>query len=325
MKEETKVQLEKPKKKVRFVEETATIPDVKQWVPVKVKPVTQDVAQARKSPVEACVKEKQLKRSNTMLRKDKELTSSSKNATKVKAEWRRVRVIESTESCCSSTHSSSEEDQVTRPEALPNDGEESVENNISKKNSQDKGKGKKTKWMPKPANDMSATEPSSAEGSDRDEDKEYIYTQVCRHINQLTLELDMRKALPACEAFLDKYQKNKHQAQAEVMSASTLVIKDDKVPIIQVDCKVRKHWKHVHNVVINGGSGVNIMAEHTSRNLGITGMKEAPFRVRMADQRVVQPLGLVENIQVKEGGAKFLVNFLVLDVGNAYSMLLASG
>ena len=51
-------------------------------------------------------------------------------------------------------------------------------------------------------------------------------------------------------------------------------------------------------------------------------MKEAPFRVRMADQRVVQPLGLVENIQVKAGGAKFLVSFLVLDVGDAYSMLL---
>lgn len=42
----------------------------------------------------------------------------------------------------------------------------------------------------------------------------------------------------------------------------------------------------------------------------------------MADQRVVQPLGIVENIQVKTGGAKFSVSFLVLDVGDAYSMLL---
>ena len=42
----------------------------------------------------------------------------------------------------------------------------------------------------------------------------------------------------------------------------------------------------------------------------------------MADQRVVQPLGLVENIHVKSGGAKFSVSFLVLDVGDAYSMLL---
>ena len=130
-KEEAKVQLEKPEKKVRFVEETATIPDVKQWVPVTVKPATKEVAQAGKSPAEVCVKEKQLKRSNTALRKDKESTSSKKVA-KVKAEWRRVRVTESSESCCSSTESSSEEDQVTRPEALPNDGEVSVEKNINK-------------------------------------------------------------------------------------------------------------------------------------------------------------------------------------------------
>ena len=91
-----------------------------------------------------------------------------------------------------------------------------------------------------------------------------------------------------------------------------LSLRMTKFLIIQVDCKVRKHWKPVHNVVINGGAGVNIMAEHTRRNLGITDMKEAPFRVRMADQRVVQPLGLVENIQVKASGAKFSVSFLVL-------------
>ena len=64
------------------------------------------------------------------------------------------------------------------------------------------------------------------------------------------------------------------------------------------------------------------MAEHTRKQLGITNMKEAPFRVRMADQRIVQPLGLVESIQVKAGGAKFLESFLVLDVGEAYNMLL---
>lgn len=143
---------------------------------------------------------------------------------------------------------------------------------------------------------------------------------MCKQINKLTLELDkLRQALPACENFLETYQKNKQPA---IMSASTRVIKDDQVLIIQVDCKVWKHWKPVHNVVIDGGAGVNIMAEHTRSNLGITDMKEAPFRVRMADQRIVQLLGLVENIQVRAGGAKFSVSFLVLDVGDAYSMLL---
>ena len=175
--------------------------------------------------------------------------------------------------------------------------------------------------MPKPTSDVSGSEPSSADGSDSEERKEYIYTQVCKCINQLTIKLDkLRQALPACEAFIDQYKKKKQQAQ--VMSATTATIKDDQVPTIQVECKVRKHWKPVQGVVVDGGAGVNIMDEHTRRALGITEMKEAPFRVQMADQRVVQPLGLVENIQVKTGGAKFSVSFLVLHVGDAYSMLL---
>ena len=130
--------------------------------------------------------------------------------------------------------------------------------------------------MPKPASKVSGSEPSSIDGSDSEERKEYIYTQVCKHINQLTIELDkLRQALPAYEAFIDKYKKKKQQA--EVMSATTATIKDDQVPTIQVECKIKKHWKPVQGVVVDGGASVNIMDEHTRRKLGITEMKEAPF------------------------------------------------
>ena len=158
------------------------------------------------SSAEAMVKEKPLKRSNKELRRDKESASSQK-AAKLKAEWRRVRVTESSESCCSNADSASEEEQVKQkqPAMLPTDDDVSAIKDTSKAIPQNKGKARKMKWVPKPADDLSATEPSSAEGSD-DDSKEYIYTQVCRRINQLTLELDkLRKALPACEAFLEKY------------------------------------------------------------------------------------------------------------------------
>lgn len=106
-----------------------------------------------------------------------------------------------------------------------------------------------------------------------------------------------------------------------MMKADTANIKDDQVPVIQLDCKVRKHWKPVSNVVIDGGARVNIMSKQTRRNLGITEVKDALFRVRMADQRIMQPLGMVENIPVKAGGLKFSASFLILDVGQSYSML----
>ena len=153
--------------------------------------------------------------------------------------------MESNESCCSNFDSSNEGEQVMNPGLLPK--EQDIPGKTKTNNTDFKPRNRqKMQWMPKSVDEMSATtEPSSTEGSDQEESKEYIYTQVCRQINKLTLELDkLCQVLPACENFLEMYQKNKQPA---VMSASTPVIKDDQVPVIQVDCKVRKHWKPVHN------------------------------------------------------------------------------
>lgn len=99
-------------------------------------------------------------------------------------------------------------------------------------------------------------------------------------------------------------------------------IKYDHVPAIQMGYKVCKHSRSVSKVVVDGGVGVNIMSEQTRRSLGITKVKEAPFKVWMVDQRIVQPLGLVENIPIKARGMNFFVSFLIWDVGNYYNMLL---
>ena len=42
----------------------------------------------------------------------------------------------------------------------------------------------------------------------------------------------------------------------------------------------------------------------------------------MADQRAIQRLGLVEDVELQIEGAKFATSFLILDVGTLYSMLL---
>lgn len=71
------------------------------------------------------------------------------------------------------------------------------------------------------------------------------------------------------------------------MSAGTAPLKDDQVPVIQLDYKVHKHRKPVSEAVVDGGAGVNIMFEKTRRSLGINEVKEAPFSVRMANQRII--------------------------------------
>ncbi|MCO5599519.1 hypothetical protein L7F22_053625 [Adiantum nelumboides] len=92
--------------------------------------------------------------------------------------------------------------------------------------------------------------------------------------------------------------------------------------VIQLDYKNRKQWEPLISVILDGDAGVNIIGEHMKDRMGITNIKPAPFRITMADQRIVQPIGLLENLHIKVGSEKFKTSFLILDVQGAYNMLL---
>ena len=51
-------------------------------------------------------------------------------------------------------------------------------------------------------------------------------------------------------------------------------------------------------VMVDGGTEVDVMLDHTTEALGITTIKPAPFKVCMADLQFVQPLGMVEDEQL---------------------------
>ena len=135
----------------------------------------------------------------------------------------------------------------------------------------------------------------------------------------MMLELDkLRKALPACEAFIDEYLGKGQQVEVRLGNK----LRDDQVLAIRVDSKTRKHLKTISGVVVDGGTRVNVMSKHTRKSLRITRMKSAPFRVRMPDQQAMHPLGLVEYVEMIIEGTRFEDSFLILDVGTSYSMLL---
>ena len=69
----------------------------------------------------------------------------------------------------------------------------------------------------------------------------------------------LRSALPACEAFINKYLGKGQKVEVRVENS----IKDYQIPTIQVDCKAKKQWKTFTRVVVDGGAGVNVMLEHT--------------------------------------------------------------
>ncbi|MCO5577846.1 hypothetical protein L7F22_031681 [Adiantum nelumboides] len=96
---------------------------------------------------------------------------------------------------------------------------------------------------------------------------------------------------------------------------------DYRLPVISV--KMEKMF--MPGVLIDGGSGVNVLPEETCRKLNITCWDPAPFQVKMADQRRIQPLGIVRNTVIEIGGLKFKVNFVVLQLeesSQSYPMIL---
>lgn len=126
-------------------------------------------------------------------------------------EWRKVRGTRRAEEAQSSSSSDAPESSKEQPA----DRSQRVRRNRNKK------------WVSKP---VCETSREMSEGNSSDDDKEYIYTQVCCRINELTLELDkLQEALPARESFIKKYERKR---QAEVMSVGAAPLKDDQVPEI---------------------------------------------------------------------------------------------
>ena len=71
-------------------------------------------------------------------------------------------------------------------------------------------------------------------------------------------------------------------------------ITDESVPVVNV----RLNGTPVYGAFLDGGSGVNVLSNSLCAELGITKFESAPFAVKMADQRRVQPLGLVKDLDL---------------------------
>lgn len=78
-------------------------------------------------------------------------------------------------------------------------------------------------------------------------------------------------------------------------------------------------------MLIDGGAGVNIVTRATCERMGWLDWLPAPFLVRMADQRRVRPLGILNGIVLDVGGIPFAMSFVVMGMEEAndeYNLLL---
>ena len=153
----------------------------------------------------------------------------------------------------------------------------------------------------------------------------------CDIIQQLE-KLQLNISLGELLSLIPEYRKKWSTAEAEEevagptnTSASCSVIPcvdwDGVVPEIEVLI----NETNITGVVLDGGSGVNILAEETRKALGLPITNMAAFTVKMADQRRVNPIGLIRNVEITIAGLKFVTTFTVLrmegDEGS-YPMLL---
>ena len=70
--------------------------------------------------------------------------------------------------------------------------------------------------------------------------------------------------------------------------------------------------KVVPNVLVDGGSGLNIMPERTLKQLGLHLIGPSPFITNMANQTSSVPLGMVKDCRNHTGGEEYIVTFHVI-------------
>ena len=101
---------------------------------------------------------------------------------------------------------------------------------------------------------------------------------------------------------------------------SAAIAVDQQLPLITI--QLGKN--NITRVLLDGGSGINIMSEELRKKLGLPKPSPAPYNLRMADQSEVKPIGLFRDLTIIIQGISYVVTFTVMktDPSAVYSLLL---
>ncbi|KAL3683534.1 hypothetical protein R1sor_001556 [Riccia sorocarpa] len=82
-------------------------------------------------------------------------------------------------------------------------------------------------------------------------------------------------------------------------------------PVLQIQVKGMR----LPNILIDGGSGANVISAELYEKLKDIALHLAPFNLKMADQRRVLPLGMVKNLPIRIKDMTFDIDAVVLPKG----------
>jgi len=115
-------------------------------------------------------------------------------------------------------------------------------------------------------------------------------------------------------------QRRKRRIKLPSVAVNFTRMEDHGAPELTVEvegCTIPK-------VLVDGGSGVNLMLEDTAFDLGFTTFEKTEQVLRMADQSRVVPVGKLSQVPTRIGEVTYLLNFVIIRVGTGrpFPMLL---
>jgi hypothetical protein len=96
---------------------------------------------------------------------------------------------------------------------------------------------------------------------------------------------------------------------------------DHQMVVIQV--QVGKNF--IYDVLIDGGSKVNIIIEDLKIQLGLSKPNPTLYNLLMVNQTIAKPLGLIRDLKIFVHGIPYMVTFIVINsnvLNSSYSTLL---
>jgi hypothetical protein len=72
--------------------------------------------------------------------------------------------------------------------------------------------------------------------------------------------------------------------------------------------------QQIAGILIDGGSGVNVISRATCRQLRITKWEPCKFWMRMANGSSVQPISMIPNLEMVVQGHAFIISVVIMDL-----------
>jgi hypothetical protein len=83
--------------------------------------------------------------------------------------------------------------------------------------------------------------------------------------------------------------------------------------------------KYIDNLLIDRGSGVNMITKNLKVQLSLSKPNPSPYNLCMENQTIAKPLGLIMNLKIFVRNISYTITFTIINkfvLNSSYSMLL---